>query len=175
MAAVQGRVAVAVGIVILDVIVDQRRLVKDLDRQRRAIRGVGQGVSMVRTVGKSVAAASHGVESGQSDKGSQVLAATAEEIEGNGSRGGDWMEFFGRGLGFAHAWQISLARPDQPPELRGPEHLFGPLHQLQVGPRSRRREWPLGDTLSADLRADRLLLGRLSRQSRCLIVFLVRP
>ena len=77
---VQRGPAVAEGVVVLDVVVDQRRLVERLDGQGRALHRVGQ-LDAVRAAGGG--GALEGVVGGQGDEGPRALAALAHPVVGD--------------------------------------------------------------------------------------------
>ena len=123
--AVQRLPAVAEGVVVLDVVVDQRRLVERLDGQGGAADGVGQ----VELVGRQRArAALERVVGGQRDERPRPLAALAEPVVG------DVLVLRERIVGRLRlAVRADLARPRrQPRQLRLLADLVRRPHQVDV-------------------------------------------
>ena len=90
--AVQRLLAVAETVVVLDVVVDQRRLVERLDRHGRASHGVGEAGHVRRAVRPRCPAAGQGVVDGQRDERPRVLAALGQEVVGDRFGGRDGIQ-----------------------------------------------------------------------------------
>ena len=82
--AVQSWGAVAVLIVVFDIVVYQRRFVKRFDRQGTALDGVGQLAQIRRCVGLSATAAGQRIVHGQGDERPRMLAAAGQEVVSDG-------------------------------------------------------------------------------------------
>ncbi len=86
--------AVAVLVVVFDVVVHQRRFVKGFDRQRTALDRFRDTAEIGRSIGLSAGAVGKGIVNGQSDERPRMLAAAGQKVVGDGLGYGHRIEAF---------------------------------------------------------------------------------
>ncbi len=134
-AAVQGGPIVADLVVVLDVVVYQRGLVKNLDGQGNPPHGVRQPGNLLGPVRFGGRTAGQGVVDGQRDERTRVLPARGEEVVGNRFGAGDRIEPFKQLAVFSDRRTVASRWGDQSGQFGWLEHLRCTSHQMHIGPR----------------------------------------